>query len=73
MVFDIAGYGTCLSFSCKCVTAYAPSDANAERALAVDRGFDAAARAHTIDISADDDSGLYKQEKSKKWFFFLFF
>uniref|UniRef100_A0A915Q3T8 RNA helicase n=1 Tax=Setaria digitata TaxID=48799 RepID=A0A915Q3T8_9BILA len=47
--------------------AYAPKEANAERGLAVDRDFNALAKASAIEILADDDVGLYKQEKRKKW------
>lgn len=47
--------------------AYAPADAASERALAVDRGFDAEARANAVDICADDITEMYKQQKRKKW------
>ncbi|EFO19598.1 DEAD/DEAH box helicase [Loa loa] len=47
--------------------AYAPAEANAERGLAVDRDFNTLAKASTIEILADDEVGLYKQEKRKKW------
>uniref|UniRef100_A0A0N5AUU5 RNA helicase n=1 Tax=Syphacia muris TaxID=451379 RepID=A0A0N5AUU5_9BILA len=46
---------------------YAPADANSERALAVDRSFDAAARIHGVEIQADDDTELYKDVKRKRW------
>ncbi|VBB32965.1 unnamed protein product [Acanthocheilonema viteae] len=47
--------------------AYAPAEANAERGLAVDHDFNALAKASAIEILADDEVGLYKQEKRKKW------
>ncbi|VDM29486.1 unnamed protein product [Toxocara canis] len=47
--------------------AYAPRDAVSERALAVDRGFDAEAKANAVDICADDVTEMYKQQKRKKW------
>ncbi|CAG9536046.1 unnamed protein product [Cercopithifilaria johnstoni] len=46
---------------------YAPAEANAERGLAVDHDFNALAKANVIEILADDEVGLYKQEKRKKW------
>lgn len=47
--------------------AYAPAEANSERGLAVDHDFNALAKANAIEILADDEAGLYKQEKRKKW------
>uniref|UniRef100_A0A158Q733 RNA helicase n=1 Tax=Elaeophora elaphi TaxID=1147741 RepID=A0A158Q733_9BILA len=47
--------------------AYAPAEANAERGLAVDHDFNALAKASAIEILADDEVGLYKQEKRRKW------
>ncbi|VDN53314.1 unnamed protein product [Dracunculus medinensis] len=51
----------------KTFQAYVPSDFASERALAVDRGFDAAIKASAIDINADDDTGMYNQPKRKIW------
>ncbi|VDK84680.1 unnamed protein product [Litomosoides sigmodontis] len=47
--------------------AYAPAEANSERGLAVDNDFNALAKASAIEILADDEVGLYKQEKRKRW------
>jgi len=47
---------------------YQPDDARVESALAVERNnFDAQARNCSVDISADDDKGLYMEQKQKKW------
>ncbi|VDN24984.1 unnamed protein product [Gongylonema pulchrum] len=46
---------------------YVPAEANTERGLAVDRGFNAQAKANMIEVLADDEVGLYKQKKRKKW------
>lgn len=54
---------------------YVPKDVHSEGGLAVDRtsnpngcNFDAQARQISIDISADDDVGMYKEQKRKRWF-----
>jgi hypothetical protein len=47
---------------------YFPSDYFTERALKVDNGnFENAAKSASIDITADDDKGLYKKQHAKKW------
>jgi len=47
---------------------YQPADAFAESSLAVERkNFDAQARYYSVDISADDDKGLYMQNNQKRW------
>ncbi|TKR63110.1 hypothetical protein L596_026985 [Steinernema carpocapsae] len=47
--------------------AYAPADAHSEAGFAVDRGFIDAAKSAAVDISADDDKGLYKAQHKKVW------
>ncbi len=50
--------------------AYAPSDAHAERALAVNQGegFDDAAKRYQMDIVADEERDLQRQKsRTKTW------
>jgi hypothetical protein len=46
---------------------YFPTDYFTEKALKVDGNFENAAKAASIDITADDDKGLYKKQNAKKW------
>jgi len=46
---------------------YFPTDYFTERALKVDGNFENAAKSASIDITADDDKGLYKKQHAKKW------
>lgn len=55
--------------------AYVPKDAHTEAALAVETkstNFDDQARQITVDITADDDKGMYREQKRKIWLIYLF-
>lgn len=50
--------------------AYAPKDAYTEAALAVETkstNFDAQARQISVDINADDNKGMYREQRQKIW------
>ncbi|KAH7729314.1 ATP-dependent RNA helicase DDX54 [Aphelenchoides avenae] len=47
---------------------YMPQDAHTEKALAVDKNnFDLMAKQMSVEISADDDKGLYREQHKKRW------
>lgn len=55
---------------------YTAKDATTESALAINKNtsdFDKNAYKLSVDISADDDKGIYKQQKQKIWFDYFFF
>ena len=55
--------------------AYRPADANTESGLALERdkqgdtAFEKAANAAAVEVTADDDKGMYLESKRRVWIF----